>query len=132
MITSIVKYLWVLEFAVFLSPYLAVFFRAFLLTVFIEFLVFYPFAREIGIRKALGAVLLVNAFSLPVVWFVLSILIRDSLAYALSAELFAIFSESSILKVLLPISYKRILLAALTMNVVSFLIGWAVPSLIGQ
>jgi len=115
---------------VYLSPYLVSFFEAFLLTFSIECLTFLPFARGIGAPRALGAVLLVNAFSLPVVWFVISFMIRDFLVYAFSSELFVIISESILLRMLLPISYKRSILAALTMNLASFMVGWVLPILI--
>ena len=75
-------------------------------------------------------VLLCNSFSLPVVWFVLPYLFHDYFRYVFVAELFAVLSESFLLKRLLSTSYARGLLVSLTMNVASFLVGWSFPFLI--
>jgi len=109
--------------------YLVSFFKAFVLTVLVEFLVFYPFARGIRTSKAFGAVLLVNAFSLPIVWFVIPFWVNSYPFYTLSAELFAFLSETLLLKALLPLSFKRIIAASITMNLGSFVIGWMFPFL---
>jgi len=100
------------------------------LTLLIESLIFYPFAREIATSKTFGTVLFVNAFSLPIVWFVLPFLVNSYQVYVFSAEFFAFLSEALILKVLLPLSWKRILVASITMNLGSFLIGTFFPFLI--
>jgi hypothetical protein len=110
--------------------YLFSFFRAFLLTVFAEFLVFYRFSRNLGASKAFAIVLLVNSFSLPIVWFIIPVIVKGYTSYVLLAELFAVFSEAALLKILLPFSYGRAIAMSMLMNIVSFLVGLAFPFLI--
>ncbi len=112
------------------DPYLLSFLKAFLWTVLVEFLVFYPFARNLRVSKAFAAVLLVNSLSLPIVWFVIPLIVNSYLTYAILAEPFAVLSEAALLRILLRFSYKRATAASLTMNMASFLVGLIFPFLI--
>jgi hypothetical protein len=109
--------------------HLVSFFKAFVLTFLIESFVLYLFTSETAISQTVKVALVANAISLPVVWFVLPLLITYS-TYVLLAETFAVLSESLVLRALLTISYKRCLLAAFTMNLTSFAIGWIFPTVI--
>jgi len=118
-------------FSFFTHSYVISFAKAYLLAVFVELLVFYPFvAKRIRFLKASVAVCFVNAVSLPVVWFLMPLMFDSYWAYACSAELFAVLSEAIMLSVLLPLSKRRLLVASVTMNMVSFLVGLMFPSLI--
>lgn len=115
------------------DPYLLSFFKAFLWTVLVELLVFCTFfARNLGVSKAFAAVLVVNSFSLPIVWFVIPLIVNSYLTYAILAEPFAVLSEAALLRILLPFSLKRAIAASLTMNMVSFLVGLIFPFLIAS
>ena len=111
--------------------YLLSFFKAFLLTVLIEFLVLYLFARKKA-SKAFAAVLLVNCLSLPVVWFVIPLIANSYLTYVFLAELFAVLSEAALLRILLQFSYKRAMAVSMTMNIASFLAGLTFPFLVAS
>jgi hypothetical protein len=115
---------------IWVSDYLLSFFKAFLLTVLVEFLVFYRFERNLGVSKAFAAVFLVNSLSLPIVWFAIPLIVNDYLTYALLAEPFAVLSEATLLRILLPFSYKRAIALSMTMNMTSYLVGLAFPFLI--
>ena len=97
----------------------------------VELLVFYPFARN-SVSKGFAAVLLVNSLSLPIVWFVIPLIVNSYLSYAFSAELFAVVSEAVLLRILLPFSLKRAMVASVSMNMVSFLVGLIFPFLIAS
>ena len=111
---------------IWLNSYLAGFLQAFLVTVFVEFLMICLLTYGVRCPKALEAILICNAFSLPIVWFIIPILVRDNLFYILSSETFAVLSESVILKVLLRLPYSRALLVACIMNAASFAVGWII------
>lgn len=102
------------------------------MTVLVELLMFYPFARNLGASKAFAAVLLVNSFSLPIVWFAIPLIVNSYLTYAFLAELFAVLSEAALLRILLPFSLKRTIAASMTMNMASFLVGLIFPFLIAS
>jgi hypothetical protein len=106
--------------------YLISFFKGFLLTLVIELPLLFLFTKSTKL-KVTKAALVSNILSLPVVWFVFPFLTSSYYAYLFSAETFAILFESITLNILLPISYKRAFLTALTINLASFLIGGMFP-----
>ena len=111
--------------------YLLSFLKAFFLTVLIEFLVFYLFARK-NVSKAFAVVLSVNSFSLPIVWFVIPLIVNSYPTYAFLAEVFAVVSEATLLRILLRISLKSAIALSATMNMTSFLVGLIFPFLIAS
>lgn len=115
---------------IWVSGHLLSFFKAFLLTVLVEFLVFYRFKMNLGVSKAFAAVFLVNFLSLPIVWFVIPLMANDYMAYALLAESFAVLSEAALLRILLSFSYKHAIALSTAMNMTSYLVGLAFPFLI--
>ena len=110
-----------------MNPYFTDFFRAFLLTFLIEYLALSLLVRGAKPPKTLGATLLANSISLPIVWFITPSISGNSLTYVLTSELLAIASESLVLRWFLPITYRRSLLASLCMNTASFIVGWLLP-----
>lgn len=104
--------------------------KAYLLTASIETVVFYPFARPTSVPREISVVFLVNAFSLPLVWFVIPLLVPYYSAYVIGSELFAILSEAILLKAILHLSFKRVILGSALMNLTSFSVGLLLPSLI--
>ena len=111
--------------------YLLSFFKAFLWTVLIESLVF-CFLTRINLLKALVVVLLVDCFSLPIVWFLIPFIANSDFSYVFMAELFAVLSEAALLRFLLQFSYKRAMAVSVAINMVSFLVGLIFPFLIAQ
>jgi len=110
--------------------YLLVFSKAYLFTVSIEFVVCYLLNRRIGFRRVLGTVLLVNGFSVFIVWFVIPRLVFDYLEYLLAAEGFAVISETILMMKLVPLSSRRILATSFVMNMASFIFGFLFPRII--
>jgi len=106
------------------DPYLFSFFQAFLLTVSAELLILLLLAKKIQTSKIFKAILIGNLVSMPVTWFLISVYIREFHIYFITSELFAILSESFILKSFLSISYRRSLVYSLVANLFSFSIGW--------
>lgn len=106
------------------DPYLFSFFQAFLLTFSAELLILLLLVKKIHTSRIFKAVLIGNLVSMPVVWFLFSGSIREVHIYLITSELFAIFSESFILKSFLSISYRRSLFYSLVANLFSFSIGW--------
>lgn len=106
------------------DPYLISFFQAFLLTFTAELLILLLLAKKIQTSRIFKAVLIGNLVSIPVVWFLFSASIREFHIYLITSELFAVLSESVILKSFLPISYRRSLFYSLVANLFSFSIGW--------
>jgi hypothetical protein len=107
------------------DPYLFSFFQAFLLTFIAELLILLLLVvNKIPILRIFKAVIIANLVSMPVVWFLISGFIREVYIYLVISELFAIFSESLILKFILSLSYRRSLFCSLIANLFSFSIGW--------
>lgn len=112
------------EYLNWVDPYLFSFFQAFLLTFFAELLILLILAKKIPISRIFKAVFIGNLVSMPVVWFLISTLIQEFYFYLIISELFAILSESFILKTFLSVSYRRSLFYSLVANLFSFSIGW--------
>jgi hypothetical protein len=106
------------------DPYLFSFFQAFLLTFSAELLILLLLAKKIQTLRIFNVVLIGNLVSMPVVWFLFSAFIREFHIYLITSELFAVLSESVILKSFLSISYRRSLFYSLVANLFSFSIGW--------
>jgi hypothetical protein len=106
------------------DPYLISFFQAFLLTFSAELLILLLLAKKIQTLRIFKAVLIGNLVSMSIVWFLISAFIHEFYIYLIISELFAILSESFILKTFLSISYRRSLLYSLVANLFSFSIGW--------
>ena len=106
------------------DPYLFSFFQAFLLTFSAELLILLLLAKKIQTSKIFKAVLIGNLVSMPVVWFLFSATIQEFHIYLITSELFAVLSESVILKLFLSISYRRSLFYSLVANLFSLSIGW--------
>jgi hypothetical protein len=103
------------------------FIRAYLFTVLIELVLCYLLNHEIGFMKILGADTLVNTFSVPIVWFLLTKLPIDYFTFVVVAEVFAVASEGLLLKTLLPRSLGRSMVTSVAMNITSFSIGVLFP-----
>jgi hypothetical protein len=110
-----------------LDLYVVEFFKAFLLTFLIEYLVLSLLAREVRPIRGFVAVLIANGFSLPVVWFIIPLVFRNFLIYSLTSEMLATVSECLILRRFLLISYRHSLLASFSMNTASFIVGLILP-----
>ena len=106
------------------DPYLFSFFQAFLLTFSAELLILLLLAKKIQTLRIFNAVLIGNLVSMPIVWFLISVSIREFHIYLITSELFAVLSESFILKSFLSISYRRSLFYSLVANLFSLSIGW--------
>jgi hypothetical protein len=114
----------VFEYLNLVDPYLFSFFQAFLFTFSVEVLVLLLLAKKIQTFRIFNAVLIGNLVSMLIVWFLFSVFIREFHIYLFTSELFAVFSESVILKMFLSISYRRSLFYSLVANFFSFSIGW--------
>ncbi len=105
------------------DPYLLSFFQAFLLTFSAELLILLLLEKKIQTLRIIKAVFIGNLITMPVIWFLISVSIREFYIYLIISELFAILSESFILKSFLLISYRRSLFYSLLANLFSFSIG---------
>jgi hypothetical protein len=112
------------EYLNWVDPYLFSFFQAFLLTFIVELLILLILAKKIPTSRIFKAIFIGNFVSMPVVWFLISRLIQEFYFYLIISELFAVVSESFILKIFLSVSYRRSLLYSLVANLFSFIIGW--------
>ena len=112
------------EYLNWVDPYLFSFFQTFLLTFFAELLILLLLAKKISTLGLFKAVLIGNLVSMPVVWFLFSAFIREFYFYLIISELFAVVSESFILKIFLSITYSRSLFYSIVANLFSFIIGW--------
>lgn len=106
------------------DPYLFSFFQAFLLTFLAELLILLLLANKIQTLRIFKAVIVGNLISMPIIWFLISVSIRQFYIYIIISELFAIVSESFILKLFLAVSYRRSLFYSVVANLFSFIIGW--------
>lgn len=109
--------------------YVESFLRAYLYAVVIESAVCYLINRRFGFR-VLAVVLIVNAFSLPFVWFVFPAITLGYSLFILVSETFAVVSEGLLMRVLLPITVKRALATSVAMNTASLTFGVLFPWLI--
>jgi len=112
-----------------LSFYVEGFLKAYLYTVLIESAVCYLMNHRFGLR-VLKVVLIVNAFSLPFVWFIFPTVGLEYHLYLLVAETFAVVSETLLMRVLFPTSLKYALATSIAMNMASFTFGILFPWLI--
>jgi len=112
-----------------LSLYVESFLKAYLYTILIEFAVCYLLNRRFGF-KVLTIVLIVNALSLPFVWFVFPTINLDYRLYILISETFAVASEAVLMRVMLPITVKRAFATSVAMNMASYTFGVLFPWLI--
>lgn len=103
--------------------HLVTFAKAYFLTVSIEFLVCYGLNRKAGLARVLGSVILVNSFSLPIVWFLIPSLMVSYFENVLVAEGFAVISEGILVKALLRLSWRRSMATSFAMNMASFIFG---------
>ena len=111
------------------SFYVQGFLKAYLYAILIEFAVCYLINRRFGSR-VLSVVLIVNAFSLPFVWFVFPAITLGYRLYVLVSETFAVVSEALLMHVMFPTSVKRALATSVAMNMASFTFGILFPWLI--
>ena len=109
--------------------YVESFLKAYLYTFLTEFAVCYLINRRFGFRVVV-VVLIVNAFSLPFVWFVFPALTVGYRLYLLIAETFAVVSEALLMRMMFPISVKRALATSIAMNMASYTFGVLFPWLI--
>jgi len=109
--------------------YVESFLKACLYTIAIEFAVCYLINHRFGFR-VLMIVLIVNAFSLPFVWFVFPAIPLGYHLYLLIAETFAVVSEALLMWIMFPMSVKRALATSVAMNMASFTFGILFPWLI--
>lgn len=111
------------------EPSLVQFLEAFILTYAIETPILYLVLRRfLTVKKSAVLSLLLNAFSLPLVWFVIPALMPDRLLYVASAEGFAVSTEASLLR-LVGISWRKAIPASVIMNMASFSLGLVYYSL---
>jgi hypothetical protein len=105
------------------------FLKALLFTIGIEtavlFILFKLFFKSPDIKNWLLILtgILTSFSTLPYLWFILPLFIKTRLNYSIISEVTAILIESVIIFGLLKISYKKSLIASITCNMTSFLIG---------
>jgi hypothetical protein len=105
------------------------FLKALLFTVGIEtavlFIVFKLLFKspEIKSRLLILAGILPSFSTLPYLWFILPLFIKNRISYSIISEVTAILIESVIIFGVLKIYYKKSLIASLTCNMTSFLTG---------
>jgi hypothetical protein len=105
----------------------------FALTVTVELLVAVPLLRGAGpgaegsVGRRIGAVLVANLASHPLVWFVLVHLFASRAAYVLVTETWAVASEAAIYAIVFPhVPRARALGISAMANGASFLVGLVV------
>ena len=116
------------------------FLKSLILTVFIETLVLWILTRTFEKKKAFPvSVILIAGFfasfaTLPYLWFIVPVFIKQPVPYSIICELFAVVVESIILFGFLKIAYHKCLLFSAICNIVSFstglLILYAFPELL--
>jgi hypothetical protein len=105
------------------------FLKALLLTVGIETIVLFILFKLVFKSPDIKYWLLIltgilTSFStLPYLWFILPLFIKERLSYTVISEVTAILIESVIVYGILKISYKKSLMASVTCNMASFLTG---------
>ncbi len=117
---------------VFANPFVALWFRAFVLTVGVELAVATPLLARSGASRwrRMAAVLVANVASHPAVWFIFPEL-HISHALALS-ELWAVLSELGIYMLVFPsLGARRAAVTSLGANAASFAAGLVVRALTG-
>jgi hypothetical protein len=109
--------------------YEVVFLKALLLTIIIEsavlFLLFKTVYMPLNIKNWLLLLtgILATFSTLPYLWFILPMFIKTKLYYIIISEVSAVLIESVVVLGLLRISYKNSLIASITCNMTSFLLG---------
>jgi hypothetical protein len=103
------------------------FLKAYVYTVAIELVVCYAINRQIGFKKVLWTVILVNAFSLSIVWFLLPKYSVSYVEYLVAAEALAVVSEALLMKAILRFSIRRAFATSFAMNMASFFFGILFP-----
>jgi hypothetical protein len=121
------------------SGFLVIFLASACLTIPVEIIVALIYLWIIkGKKSFLVWVILVNIFSLPIVWFVLPLIwvtlanifslpLIQTISFYIIAETFAIVFEAILLALAgyrLKIPMKHVILLSLVMNLASFTIGW--------
>jgi hypothetical protein len=105
------------------------FLKSLVLTVFIETLVLWILTRFFEKKKAfpVSMILIAGFFAsfatLPYLWFIVPVFIKEPVFYSIICELFAVVLESFILFGFLKIAYNKCLLFSAVCNIVSFSTG---------
>lgn len=103
---------------------------ALFLTLLIEGIVVYlllnrfPVKTKIELKKLIRTIVIVNAVTLPFVWFVFPALISNYLLFISIAELFAFIAEALLYSHLLKLNIREALKISFAANLASFLIGF--------
>lgn len=117
--------------------YLIEFFKALSLTLSVELAIglllrmadrkftlkFNPSLKSTSLIKFITAILFASILTLPYVWFIFPILIKDRLLFGISAELFAFLMETLLYHFFLELNLKSSLILSFSLNLGSFLIG---------
>jgi hypothetical protein len=115
------------------AVWVTLWFRAFLVTVVVESAVATPLLKGHAWTRRLGALLLVNVATHPIVWFVIPVLTRRSLSWTQSvivSETWAILGETAAYRLIFPdLSWKRCLAISALANLASTAIGLALRAL---
>jgi len=106
------------------------FLKSLLTTIAFETAVLYIIAKRnyfnLNIKTAIAifAGILASCTTLPYLWFIFPVFIKNKLAYIILSELTAVFAESLILKVIFKTSYSKALLISFLMNTISYSVGF--------
>lgn len=106
--------------------------NAYLLTLLLETPVYWYFLRKYcPAWKAVAFSIIINAITLPFVWFVFYPAIQDYWTFFAAAELFAFIAEAVLVMLLIPkTTARKAFLASLAANAASATVGLALAFLL--
>lgn len=113
---------------------IALFLQSLAITLTLELLTALIFLHALKItKKVLWFVLIANLITLPTIWFLFTLMIRDYNSVIIFGELFAFIFEAYFIFLFAKknISLKQSFLLSLIMNLISFFIGERIFCLIG-
>jgi hypothetical protein len=91
---------------------------ALLITIIVEFLIFYLFFRKSPLKLFIYSVL-INSFTLPLATYIYIYILNNFLI----AEIMVVLVESVLIMLLMEIKYKKSVLISIVANLVSAIIG---------